>query len=136
MAIPGKAGRRFVDLLSGLELKTSRSGGADELELALPADEAAIVGIFPRTIHATPTAGGMKYSSPPGMRLEAYEPRTNKVLVFGNSEMVVGRDAGQVCVRAARRLSGAGPPPGRDATTVTPRLAGHDERRAPMPSAP
>jgi hypothetical protein len=102
VAIPGKTGRRFVDLLSGLELKTSRSGGADELELALPADEAAIVGIFPRTIHATPTAGGMKYSSPPGMRLEAYEPRTNKVLVFGNSEMVVGRDAGQVCVRAVR----------------------------------
>jgi hypothetical protein len=60
IAIPGGPGRRFVDLLSGRTLKVTRSGSADEVELALPTGEAAIVGVFPKTIATTPTARGIK----------------------------------------------------------------------------
>ena len=48
--IAGKPGRRFVELLSGRQCQTARNGSSDDVELALPSSEVAVIGAFPKII--------------------------------------------------------------------------------------
>jgi len=98
--IAGGAGRRFVDLLTGRELKTGRSGNADVVELALPVNEVTIVGVFAKTISANAMAGAVRYSAKPGVRLEVYDPVKCKALYTGDGEVTVAAGSGAACVRA------------------------------------
>ena len=50
--IPGKPGRRFVELLSGRQCQIARNGSSDDVELALPSGELAVIGAFPKIIES------------------------------------------------------------------------------------
>lgn len=98
--IAGGAGRRFVNLLTGQELKTSRGRNENVVELSLPVNEVAIVGVFPKIIKSKATSEGTKYSAKPGVRLEVYDPQSCRVLSSGDGEVTVARGTAGRCVRA------------------------------------
>jgi len=64
--IRGAADRRFVDLFTGKELRSTKVSGGAEIELALPKDEVAIIGVFPKVIKKS----GDNFACPNGIELQ------------------------------------------------------------------
>lgn len=89
--IPGKDGRRFVELLSGRECKAARKGAGDNVEIALPNGEVAVIGVFPKSIAAK---GGGVFTCPDPMTLAVVDLATGKTLATGGQEITVPAPAG------------------------------------------
>jgi len=100
--IRGRSGRRFVELLSGRECRAARKGKGDDVELALPSGEVAVIGVFPKAIKSE---GGGVFTCPTTMTLEAVDLLTRKTVASGASELEVAKSAlrgGGFCIRALK----------------------------------
>lgn len=89
LRVPGKDGRRFVEMLTGRELRTVRRGEGDEVEFILAAGEVALLGIFPRIIRSA----GNNFSCPPPAVLRAVDASTGRVIANGGQKLEFIRPA-------------------------------------------
>jgi hypothetical protein len=100
--IPGKSDRRFVELLSGRECKTVRKGAGDEVELALPSGEVAVIGVFPKVIASKE---GGSFACPAGMTIETVDLATGRTIASGGQALQIpksGPGGRGVSVRALK----------------------------------
>ncbi len=90
LSIPGKSGRRFVELLSGRQCQTSRNGSSDDLKLDLPAGQVAVIGTFPKIIESK---GGGLFMCPATLTLVAVDHLTGKTVATGAGKLEVPKPA-------------------------------------------
>ena len=98
--IPGKSGRRFVELPSGRECRSVRKDAGDDVELAVPSGEVAAIGVFPKVIESK---GEGLFTCPATMTLVAIDLSTGKTIVARPGKVEVpksGLGAGRISVRA------------------------------------
>ena len=102
LTIPGKPGRRFVELLSGRECRSVRKDAGDDVELALPSGEVAAIGAFPKVIESK---GEGHFTCPATMALVAIDLSTGKTIASGSGKLEVPKSAlgaGRISVRALK----------------------------------
>jgi hypothetical protein len=100
--IPGKSGRRFVELLSGRQCQTIRNTDRDDVEFALPSGEVAVLAAFPRIIESK---GGGLISCPASLTLEAVDHSTGKTVATGEGKLEIPQavlDGSRLTVRALK----------------------------------
>jgi len=100
--IPGKSGRRFVELLSGRQCQTLRNTDRDDVEFALPSGEVAVLAAFPRIIESK---GGGLFSCPASLTLEAVDHSTGKTVATGAGKLEIPEavlDRSRLTVRALK----------------------------------
>lgn len=98
--VPGKPGRRFVELLSGRVCRTIRKGTGDAVELSLPDGEVALLGVFPKVLGSE--GGGV--TCPENMMIDVVDPATGKTLAAGGQKLEVPPLADGVNRRGVRAL--------------------------------
>ena len=99
LTIPGKPGRRFVELLSGRECRSVRKDAGNDVELALPSGEVAAIGAFPKVIESK---GEGHFTCPATMTLVAIDLSSGKTIAAGSGKLEVPQSAlgaGQISVR-------------------------------------
>jgi len=88
--IPGAAGRRFVNMLTGRPCVSARLATEDAVELSLPSDEVGMIGVFPKLVATTAGVTGCTYSVvDPTLTLQAVDLNTGAVLVSGSGAITV-----------------------------------------------
>ena len=90
ISIPGKPGRRFVELLTGHVCNTVRKESGDEVALALPPGEVAVLAAFPGVIESK---GGGLYTCPTSLTLEAIDQSTGKTVARGEGKLEISEAA-------------------------------------------
>lgn len=102
LSIPGKPGRRFVELLSGQQCQTARKQNSDDVELNLPSGEVAVLGVFPRIIE--PKGDGL-FTCPATCTMLAVDHSTGKTIASGAGKLEVPKaafGADRISIRALK----------------------------------
>lgn len=92
ISIAGGIGRRFMNMVTGNAITTTRNGNNDIVNLTIPNDEVIMIGVFPnKIIHAT--RGSSSYTfyvqSNLQLSLEVVDSATDEVLLSGGTSMTV-----------------------------------------------